>query len=958
MGLYIKSILICVSFFIILSGADDQNKFINLDISNVSSYFYVIDSPCYKRILLDASHEYSGKCAGKVSDGANEILGQPESNASKRFVVLVKFPKQSDYNPELHDIFKNENDKGSGDAGTDFELIVEVHTLFKDAKLLDRFKKNDENKYERFEYDKVDLDICGDIDKENIRGKNHVKIAKFKTVGAIKCKDKLLLDSLNVFYRAVLIQDDSFLVKTIPKFGIVNQETFVFDKNKEYAVRKSHVFTNLSFNPSKTNKYSKIASLCGNDCMFFDGCNENVRLLDVVDDSKQPQNGSQGKIEYLYKNPKSLCISVKTQEVREDKYLTVFDLQKNSEMYNVKVFKKTENGYVDHVKQLIDFNVTDFADPKPVYEYSYRHLLEKEDSGDKIRVRSNDIDFRIGKVYYKNNLVIEEGEGVFNREVYSCKDGVLVRDECYNGEFKKYLFKPEKPTDNSSNEQGGSTSSEPTKLKLAVEDPVKVDLHKITAHVTKYLTDSNNNLFVKPSTFVDKLGSLSYDTVNFCPNRFFVSRQYLIMDNKHMELHSITRRGFSFFETFVMVHSLKKDDQVFVTKGKEPVQFDVSLFYESVSKNNFSNLSNFDICDLGDYYFVGINYKKIFTHVIGNVTLCNDGVITPFDMDLTSRFIVLPKTTQSYIILKDCDYSDCWLKLYAQTSKHGIMSIEIQKKESNTLDLAKLYENAPKPTDSEGNPTPVEKSRVFTFDQFIVFNYGIVYNVRVKDELTQKIGKVVYGDTVIADDDDNVFTRMVNVSSKPETGTLRILNIERWDKHTKLYEYSFDTGTNQFTFKEKDKTDMIVDIEPLARHSTLLNVTEHNEVLSYSVPWNVRDDHTFKGIQYSEYDYVNKNFNSTSVKENMSKSPLFVRLHRDPDGDGSGSKVVLVVENHPEKETAENDKFFKQKNAANKGAILTYDINNKNSGNLNQYPKDSYHRRNYTSHHHPFEVDS
>ncbi|EAN32522.1 hypothetical protein TpMuguga_02g00239 [Theileria parva strain Muguga] len=977
MGFNIRFVLICVSLFIIIPRAEADNQYLDLNISDPGDHFYELNSVNYKTILLKEDHSNSGKCAGKVSDGSIKILGQPESNVKRRFVIILKVPKGGDYNPELEDVFKSSGEVASTTVESNFEQIVEVHTVFSHSKLVDRFRKNAENEYERFEYDKVDLDICGDIENPvEIRGKSYFNIANFKTVGAIKCKDTLLLDSLNVFYRAVMIQGNSFFVKTVPKFGLLNQETFIVDKNKEYAVRKSHMFTTVSFNPSKPKSYAKIASRCGNDCLFFDGCNENLRLIDVVEDSNESESGSKQNIQYVYKNHNSLCISVKSEEIRGDKYLTIFDLQKNSEMYNVKVLKKTENGYVNHEKKLIDLNVTNLTDPKPVEEHSYKHLLEKQGEGGKIRVTGKDIDFRIGKVYFKENLVIEEGDGVFNREVYSCKEGILVRDECYNGEFKKYLFKPENPPKTSTNGQGGSTnseattsggtssneqvnspSSEPTKLKLSVEDPVKVDLHIITAHVTKYLTDSKNNLFVKPSTFLDKLGSLSYDTVNFWPNKFFVSRQYLIMDDKHMKLHSVTRKGFSFFESFTMVHSLKRNDQVFVTKGKEPVQFDISLFYDALSRNDFSQLSNFDICDLGDYYLVGVNYKKLFTRVIGNVSLGEDGVITPFDMDLTSRFIVLPKSTQSYVILKDCDHSDCWLKLYAERSKEGVMGIEIQQKQSNTLDLAKLYENAPKATQEDGNATPVGNSRVFFFDQFIVFNFGIVYNVRVKDELTQKIGKVVYGDKVIAEDDDLVFTRMVNVASNEKKGTLRILNIERWDKSTKLYEYSYDSDANEFTVSEKGKTDMVVDIEPLARNNTLLNVTEHEEVLSYSVPWNVRDDHSFKEIKYSEYDYNNKKFNSKSVKDDMSESPLFVRLHRDPDGSSSGNKVVLVVENHPEKKEAENNQFFKPKNAASKGMILKYDIGDNSSEKINEFNRDSYHRRNYTSHHHPFETE-
>ncbi|UKJ90234.2 hypothetical protein MACJ_001165 [Theileria orientalis] len=923
---------------------------LSYNLSNVSSDFTVSKKKNYNHIVVSEEAKIDDKCVGKVIDAGLIISEKPDPKATYRYVRVVKYPTHGNHNPDLEEAVKHDTvDVDQSEPEPDesrYIKTVEIHTFFDNIILLDRYAKNTDGQYVNFDFQLVDLDICQEItEKIEIDQVNYYNVPNYKTVGAIKCGATVLLDGLNIFYRTVEIHDRKIVVNTVPKFGLITDVTFDLGRELKQVTTQSMGRKLMTLRLDRlTDAYQRMISTCGDDCLFFDGCNEKTILVNVQESDN-----------VIYSNKNTLCISVKVEDLPDAKYVTIYDKPKNSNYYLVTILRRgaNETSFVKHKKTPIEVDVT--SDPK-TKDAQYAALLINETLTPNVRYRIKNIDYRIGNLYMNNNLLLGDSDIIFNREIYTNEKGIMVFDQYYNGESNKYLFRPTgaNPSDPASlNRQGKA-------INLLPEYVLKVDLNNLAANVTKYFTVSKENLYVRTSSFVEKLGSLTYNTFMVCPNRFYVSNQYLIMNDKEMKLHSLTRRGYSFLESFVKVDSFFPGETTYVSKAKEVVMFDIMQFYNAIDKMMMESLPGFEIKYMGDYYLVGMRYKYLFDKMLGNIEL-NGKVIAPLDNDLSSRQLLLPSNSQSFFILRDCDTLDCWHKTYKQNSANGHIGYEIQQKGSAPLDLLKIYQND-------------QGQTVFTFDFFVVYKYGTVYNVRILNDFEHKIGKLMFNGHDLLLDNEHVFTRMINVSVNTQNnadvngavvmqaisnktvvkGHLRILEIEKWDKTTTLYSY--EIGPEGFKATPVPKKDLELDLEPLVRKDQNISISERDHVLSYQINWNNRDDYKLKKIKCSHFE--NNTWVPSNVIENLNDFPVFVRLHKEDDYETS-KRIALAVENHHGFQKPKSGQLFTvEHNADKKGFLIRHSLRDKTSRHLREHSVDSYHRRNFTSHRHTFHVDT
>ncbi|BAM39951.1 conserved hypothetical protein [Theileria orientalis strain Shintoku] len=946
----IRFIFICVIVFLSKSPVLTDLNFVEVNIANLSSELTKSKKKNYDHIVVSEEAKLDNKCVGRVIDSTLIISENPDPKATYRYVRVVKYPKTGDHNPDLeeavkHDTLEYDQSEQVGDDSQYFKT-VEIHTFFDNLILLDRYAKNTDGHYVNFDFTQVEVDICQDITEiVEIDGSRYYKVQNYHTVGAIKCGATVLLDGLNVFYRTIKVHDRKVVVNTVPKFGLITDVTFDLGKDLKQVTTQATGRKLMTLRLDRLSaSYQRMLSTCGNDCLFYDGCNEKTVLVNV----QEAEN-------VIYSNKNTLCISVKVEEFAEAKYVTIYDKPRNSNYYIVTILRRGANeiSFTKHKKTSIEVDVTDVPKTK---DPQYSALLIGESVTPNARYRIKNIDYRIGNLYMGGNLLLGDADIIFNREIYTNEKGIMVFDQYYNGESNKYLFRPTggDPKNPSTLNRAGKA------LHLLPEYVVKVDLNNITANVTKYGTVSGENLFVRTNSFVEKLGSLTYNTFMVCPNRFYVSNQYMIMNDKEMKLYSVTRRGYGFLESFVKVDSFFQGEKTFVSKAKEVVTFDIMEFYTWINDMMMESLTGFEIKFMGDYYMVGMRYKYLFGKMLGNIEV-KGKVIAPLDTDLSSRELLLPTNTQSFFILRDCDTLDCWHRTYKESSANGYIGYEIQQKVSLPMDILKIYQNDKGQT-------------VFTFDHFVVYKYGTVYNVRVLNDLEHKIGKIQFNGHDLLQDDAHVFTRMVNVSVKTEnnvdvngaavlgainnkvtvTGLLRILEIEKWDKTTKLYSYQINQ-TQGFQASVVAKKNLELDLEPLVRTDTNLNISARDDVYNYQVNWNNRDDYVLTKIKCSHY--VNNGWVPYNLIENLSQFPVFVRLHKDENYD-TNRTVSLAIENHHGFAKPKSGQLFTlETNADKKGILLKYSLRDKSSKHMRNHTVDSYYRRNFTSHRHTFHVE-
>ncbi|UKK02229.2 hypothetical protein MACK_001585 [Theileria orientalis] len=924
-------------------------EFVEVNIANLSDDFTRTKKKNYDHIVVSEEAKVDNKCVGKVVDGQLLISEKPDPKATYRYVRIVKYSPTAGHNPDLEEaVNRDTSDDYQSDQATDESNLVktvEIHTFFDDIVLLDRYAKNQEGQYVNFDFTQVDLDICQPITETvKIDDVKYYNVPNYQTVGAIKCGATILLDGMNVFYRTAEIHDRKVVVNTVPKYGLISDLTFDLGNVLKQVTTE---WPNRTLKTLKldrlTDSYQKMISTCGNDCLFFDGCNEKSVLVNVQECDN-----------LIYSNKNTLCISVKVEDLPDAKYLTIYDKPKNSNYYLVSILRRGVNqtSFVRHTKTSIEVDIT--GDPV-TRDRQYAALLINETLTPNVRYRIKNIDYRIGNLYLNNNLLLGDSDIIFNREIYTNDKGIMVFDQYYNGESNKYLFRPP----GSSSSDLANLYRQGTALNLLPGYVVKVDLNNLTANVTKYMTVSSENLFVRANSFVEKLGSLTYNTFMVCPNRFYVANQYLIMNDKEMKLHSLTRRGYSFLESYAKVSSFFEGETTFVAKAKEVVRFDIMEFYSAINDMSMEKLAEFEVNYMGDYFLVGMRYKYLFEKMLGNIEV-NGKVIAPLDSDLTSRQVLLPTNSQSFFILRDCDTLDCWHRTYRQNSANGHIGYEIQQKASASLDLLKIYK------EDKGQT-------VFTFEYFVVYKYGTVYNVRVLNDFESKIGQILFNNHVLLEDNDHVFTRMVNLSvntennadvngqvvlshmssNTPVRGHLRILEIEKWDKTTKLFAYEID----QQGFKASlvPKKNLELDLEPLVRKDINLNISERDHVLNYQINWTTRDDYKLTKIKCSRFE--NNTWVPLNIIENINEFPVFVRLHKSENYE-TNKRITLAVENHHGFQKPNAGQLFTvEKNNDKKGLLIECSLSDKSSKHIENHTVDSYHRRNFTPHRHSFHVD-
>lgn len=872
----------------------------------------------------------------------------------------------------------------------DFEEVLEIHTNYERVTARLRFKKEN-NKYTQLEYISKDVDVCENLDsvlvKKAYSAHTVYRPGIFELIGNVKCSDIVLSDSRNVFARTIEIDNSTKDIKinTIPIIGNVYFESFVLDKSgKMYMPKSSNggcKYQILDFSDiySYTKETEDLQTTCGPECIFYDGCSNLKHRIVALYNKNEP----------VLFSPNIQCISAKCEEINDSTYVTVYTKYKNSEKVTVKTYKSTDKDVFSETKReyvnlIIPENIGTNTVSTPESQTTAENegdTSENAQSNDKlydlysnlgtsdpskllnikldsqgfIKVYSgkNGIVFHmskdaivekaIGDVFFDDQQITEFKSDIYNREViYDITNkSIIVLDEFKDGRFERAVYKED---------NGQFTSCLPS--------PLAIDLKgdDLGEHLEVITTD-NSRTFLTTMNHVNKIGTISEGARFITPNKHQNIHVSLLYNEKELFARTRLSNGRFVHQKFSEAHPF--DDSfppLHLENAKEFIILnldDASCIYTHLyslenlnmigSSLNFSKISNapersapfLEVVNVGDYYAIGVAPSNVFTHCIGYVTFAKDTII-PLDYNLYSRTVYIPTTSLSHFIVKNCDFTECWSDLYVAKIIDGKVKFEIQEKVAVDIDL---------------------DDKVSLDDRVSKTLTGSVRFFRIREDLSYKykIGKVSLKGTVIAEDAPNIFSRMVNFAHAKEaqgsdSGTVRVLTVERWDKYGHAYSVKTENGEIQFSQNEPKKVKLDIQYGAVSRPD-YVTLQHRDDVLNFFVNWQNSNDYVLGAVRASFY---NKNQMSNPNESTLlpvdlkdplpGNMPVHVRVHPD-------QKLVVVVENIPKdlpKPSNVDTYPLDYKTDKYEGEIFTYNVTNKKVKTPSEYLRDDSFRTLYT----------
>ncbi|KAK2197936.1 hypothetical protein BdWA1_000939 [Babesia duncani] len=821
-------------------------EFLTLDIANIDANQFRIVDGNGKRLVIpindDPRHD---RCIGDVADGQQLITPHVGAECEYRAVYLTNLGVDPN-SPQGSELLVDENDKTQ---------LVQVHTRTHGQLYRLRFFKTRAGKYIEAEFHLVPLDICGwDFDNfhlaETTEGISYTP-KHLIAIGSIVCEDKELLPySPFIYSRSVKQQDNLWIVSTTPVIGSPFDQVLLplSPDSGEYRVHYINGETlDLSLGPDH---YYMVASECGDDCIFYDGCSDVSFIIDAVTQ----------KDEVIFFDPEVHCLDAKLETFGNERHLSIYVKYRTIEKPSVWFFISSDNGPFNEPSlgpQTLDVASAEL----PAH-------VQSEDSGNVVTytvIPRHRLHYVIATVVSNGHVIFDyrhDLEKLRNVKVEVMDNVVAILIEYAFGHPQRLLYQID--------EDGTIAPFKPNPLVLDLSDFMESDAFKVnelSPQVYKITTASP----------LHKIGTIVLGDFVVYPNQFLIHQTECVYSNNDLYLTSTMYNGAEVRLKYTMQDILNPIEscQVFVEQHKESIALDISK-YATFANDPMLHVESSDL-------YMRVQVKDPFTRVIGTVSFANK-VLIPQDNDAVERQIYLGGNgILENIHIKTCNVDgDCYIQSFTASIKDCKISFSKSTKQAVPLDL------------DPNAQLPLEIHLV---------DFGAAKFFRIKDEFaaTHKIGNVNFKEMLLEAEKPNVDVRLVNLQVKRHddifSGLYKLMDIGILSKFTCRHELNV-TGNNP------NVTNTLAPLEPLTINTNLcgpreraISVRYHYGVYTFNVPWSRTAAYSLEKISFetSNHDTIHL-VQAEDPKDNLS-SRVFVRMH---NGHESGAFTLQVNQDDDE----------------------------------------------------------
>ncbi|EDO07991.1 putative integral membrane protein [Babesia bovis T2Bo] len=777
-------------------------KMIDVDISVEKGTNYMRRKDSDDSFTIVPTNDF---CIGNVLNNGVLISDYPSNGITSRTVSVHRY-KNTD--PWTGTVKPFVDDTGCIE-------IIDIETRLHKLPIRQRFVMNETRNYETVTYTLFDMDICAsdfdDFVKETPKLPGTSANAEiyhapaFKRIGAIKCGDRVLLESDDyIFTRYAQRSNNTWEITTIPVVGRAFKNSFLpvaWDDCPYRIIDKGSAFLDLSSNYEQ--KYADIVVSCGENCVFFDGCsNPSNRIVDVVDN-----NG------VIYMGVKSQCLDVKLRFLEKDRYLAIYSKRVDGNFETLIYRSEGGKPFLPYKPVGINIELTDER-----IDDMIRVVQDGDAKQYSVRAPHN-LKYTIGAVSYKGNVLVGRA---FLERPENVPYVVIERTVTFENGFTTIDTATDKNPSSQivyvTNDEGVWTYT---------SKPVEVELSRLNTKDPNFkVTKSNEGEYhIETLDRYKKIGTVKYkDRVVHHAHQGVTKTELWYRNGEisvisHFNEDTVLHTRYRFIQGFI-----GNDHRMFVEQFKEPLTLQLDQLFVGHLPEYFCTESQ------GKFLKISV-CQDVFGQVMGEVNFFDQTVVS------THRFY---KYREVFV------GSDFFLStvLVKSVTEDGTTVVETFLTYPANGSIVFVRHNK-KPIAIDISPT----ASVHTAISRTQDDHHLYYTIKPEYAIGYCIGDVLYRGHTVMRGKEMMSSRRVTVridydESNTKKVFVHIADVDNFDHRS--HSYSGDTELTTITKVPRKPVD--VDISFRGVRSPQVAIGIASDTMSFYIPWCQSSEYTLANV--------------------------------------------------------------------------------------------------------------